>query len=34
VEMCGLLHSYMWEQVKVVSQSDFNAWITSQGGHV
>ncbi len=34
VEMCGLFHSYMWEEVKVVSASDFNAWITSQGGHV
>ncbi len=34
VEMCGLLHSYMWEEVKVVSPSEFNAWITSQGGHV
>ena len=34
VEMCGLFHSYMWENVKVVSASDFNAWIFSQGGHV
>ncbi len=34
VEMCGLFHSYMWEEVKVVSASEFNAWITSQGGHV
>jgi cytochrome c oxidase subunit II len=33
VELCGLFHSYMWEQVKVVSAADFNSWITSQGGH-
>lgn len=33
VELCGLLHSYMWEQVKVVSQQDFNTWFISQGGH-
>ncbi len=32
VELCGLFHSYMWEQVKVVSVADFNFWITSQGG--
>ncbi len=34
VELCGLYHSYMWEAVNVVSDSDFNAWITSQGGHL
>ena len=33
VEMCGLLHSYMWEAVQVVNANDFNTWITSQGGH-
>lgn len=33
VEMCGLLHSFMWEAVDVVNQSTFNAWVTSQGGH-
>jgi cytochrome c oxidase subunit 2 len=33
VEMCGLLHSYMWEAVSVVNTNDFNTWITSQGGH-
>jgi cytochrome c oxidase subunit II len=33
VEMCGLLHSYMWEAVKVVNTNDFNTWITNQGGH-
>lgn len=34
VELCGLLHSYMWERVNVVSVDDFNSWIVSQGGHV
>src|SRR6266487_1468696 len=34
VELCGLLHSYMWEAVNVVSVDSFNSWITSQGGHV
>jgi cytochrome c oxidase subunit II len=34
VELCGLLHSYMWEAVKVVSADDFNSWIQSQGGHL
>jgi len=34
VELCGLYHSYMWESVKVVSDAQFNAWITSQGGHL
>ncbi|HEV7235216.1 MAG TPA: cytochrome c oxidase subunit II [Ktedonobacteraceae bacterium] len=33
VELCGLLHSYMWESINVVDQSSFNSWITSQGGH-
>ena len=34
VEMCGLFHSYMWQAVKVVSATEFNAWIASQGGHL
>ncbi len=33
VELCGLYHSYMWSSVNVVSNSSFNSWITSQGGH-
>ena len=33
VELCGLLHSYMWEAVNVVSADEFNSWIVSQGGH-
>jgi cytochrome c oxidase subunit 2 len=34
VELCGLLHSYMWEAVNVVSADSFNTWIQSQGGHI
>jgi cytochrome c oxidase subunit II len=34
VELCGLYHSYMWSSLKVVSNANFNAWITSQGGHL
>jgi cytochrome c oxidase subunit 2 len=34
VELCGLLHSYMWEAVNVVSANSFNSWIQSQGGHL
>jgi cytochrome c oxidase subunit 2 len=33
VELCGLYHSYMWSQVKVVSSSDFAAWVTANGGN-
>lgn len=31
-ELCGLLHAYMQNQVHVVSQSDYKAWVISQGG--
>jgi cytochrome c oxidase subunit II len=34
VELCGLLHSDMWEAVDVVSADAFNSWIVSQGGHL
>lgn len=34
VELCGLLHSDMWEAVDVVSADAFNSWIVSQGGHI
>jgi len=34
VELCGLLHSYMWEAVNVVSADAFNSWIVNQGGHL
>src|ERR1700730_823226 len=27
VELCGLYHSYMWEEVNVVSPDSFNSWI-------
>jgi len=27
VELCGLLHSYMWSQVRVVSATDFASWV-------
>jgi cytochrome c oxidase subunit 2 len=30
-ELCGLYHAYMNTQVKVVSQSDFDAWVASGG---
>lgn len=33
IELCGLYHSYMWEAVNVVSESSFESWVTSQGGH-
>lgn len=33
VELCGLYHTYMWTSVHVMSQDDFNAWVTSQGGN-
>ncbi len=33
VELCGLLHSYMWEAVNVVSPQDFNTWVISHGGN-
>ncbi|HLW03508.1 MAG TPA: cytochrome c oxidase subunit II [Ktedonobacterales bacterium] len=32
VELCGLYHTFMWSAVRVVSQTDFNAWIQSLGG--
>ena len=27
VELCGLYHTYMWSRVRVVSDSDFTAWV-------
>lgn len=32
-ELCGLYHAYMETSGAVQSQSDFNAWVTAQGGH-
>lgn len=34
VELCGLYHSYMWQEVRVVSADAFNSWLVSQGGHL
>ena len=33
VELCGLYHTYMWTQVNVVTQADFTAWVTANGGN-
>lgn len=33
VELCGLYHTYMWSQIKVVSSSDFAAWVSAKGGN-
>ena len=33
VELCGLYHTYMWTQVDVVTQADFSAWVTANGGN-
>ncbi len=33
VELCGLYHTYMWSQVRVVSASDFATWVAANGGH-
>jgi cytochrome c oxidase subunit 2 len=33
-ELCGLYHAFMQTKVHVVSQSDYDAWIKSQGGRV
>ena len=34
IELCGLYHAYMWTPVKVVSTSDFSAWVAANGGSV
>jgi len=33
VELCGLYHTYMWSPVKVVTPSDFSAWVSANGGN-
>lgn len=33
-ELCGLLHAYMQKKVHVVSQADYDAWISNQGGNI
>ena len=32
-ELCGLYHAYMETNGAVQSQSDFNTWVSAQGGH-
>ncbi|MEI6120158.1 MAG: cytochrome c oxidase subunit II [Actinomycetes bacterium] len=32
-ELCGLYHAYMETSGEVMTQADFNNWITSNGGH-
>lgn len=32
-ELCGLYHAYMWSPVRVVSSSEFAAWVLASGGH-
>jgi cytochrome c oxidase subunit II len=33
VELCGLYHTYMWTEVDVVTEADFTAWVTANGGN-
>ena len=33
IELCGLYHTYMWSQVKVVPQSTFAGWVKANGGN-
>jgi cytochrome c oxidase subunit 2 len=32
-ELCGLYHAYMETSGEVMTVSDFNNWVTAQGGH-
>ena len=32
-ELCGLYHTYMWSPVRVVSATNFTAWVKANGGH-
>jgi cytochrome c oxidase subunit II len=34
IELCGLYHSYMWSQVKVVPSATFASWVAENGGHL
>lgn len=34
IELCGLYHSVMFTEVRIVSTHEFNAWIRNQGGHL
>jgi cytochrome c oxidase subunit II len=33
IELCGLYHTFMWSQVKVVPPASFAAWIKANGGN-
>jgi cytochrome c oxidase subunit II len=33
VELCGLYHTYMWSEVKIVSKANFASWVAANGGH-
>jgi cytochrome c oxidase subunit 2 len=33
MELCGLYHTYMWSQVRVVTPSAFAAWVVANGGN-
>lgn len=33
LELCGLYHTYMWSQVKVVPPAAFAAWVKANGGN-
>jgi cytochrome c oxidase subunit 2 len=33
-ELCGLLHAFMQKKVHVVSQQDYNNWVTNHGGKI
>lgn len=32
IELCGLYHTYMWTEVRVVSAASFASWVSSQRG--
>jgi len=32
-ELCGLYHAYMETNGEVMSQADFDSWVTANGGH-
>ena len=32
-ELCGLYHAYMETSGQIMTGSDFNNWVTAQGGH-
>lgn len=32
-ELCGLYHAYMESEGEIMTASDFNSWVTAEGGH-